>query len=140
MGITLWVTVLSVFTLLVLEKLAKRIYGAPLVRWQRLLLPVFMFGLLSWNLTEVLALGTWTETHPGEAAIRYASNQIRNPYELGLILGCFIALLFIPSLVGLSSTFWRVAHFSVLWWFFHLLWLFFVLFPLALFTGMPLQD
>ncbi len=136
MFITLWVTVLSLLALLALEKLAKRIYGTSLVRWQRWLLPVPMMAFLAANLDGVHSLGAWLETHPGHFAIRYAGNSAWD--TLRFAYPGMLGLLFIPCLQ--KSSFLRVAHFSILWWFFHLLWLFFVLFPLGLATGVPLRD
>ena len=85
----------------------------------------------------VLSLQAYLETHPNSSSpLRYPENQAWSAtrfFTFGL-LGIILLL------ISISSKLRHLLLLAPIFWLGYLLWLFLVWFPLALFTGVPLQN
>jgi hypothetical protein len=128
------VTVPTFFLLRHIQRTAESIYGEPLSRWSRLIIPIPIILFLAANLDGVLSFLAYTDQHPVAVWVRSSRYQAWNADRL-FYLG-LASLILLPFILD--------GHFSIRLslhvWIGHFLWLFFPLLPLALASGVPFRD
>ena len=88
------------------------------------------------NLDGVLSLQAWLETHPHGIAARYSENQAWNAdrFATAGLLGAAL----IPFLLCRRPL--QSVRIALIFWVGHLFWIFLVLAPLLLGTGLPFKQ
>jgi len=134
--LTAVVTGVSLLLILAIEHDAVRCIGGRLPFIRRILIPIPIISLLAGNLSRVWSLRCFLDEHLSAVPVSYSGNEAWSSDWIG-ILG-LVAALIMPWLLtgsakGVSNLVWLV-------WGGHFVWLVVAWLPLALLTGVPLQD
>ena len=133
--LTVFVTCLSMWLILAIERKAARLFGGRLPFYRRLLIPIPIVALLAANLSGVMSLGSYLQAHPETFPSRYPENLAWRSEGIGI---AGLALVFVTPWLLIGSV---KGAFEILCrvWIGHFLWVACPYWPLLLMTGVPLR-
>lgn len=136
MMLVCWVVLTGTLLIFGIEKDFARTTGGPLVWWRRWLIPLPVVLMLLSNIDGLLSLQAWLDAEPLRCfPYRYAENEAwSNHFGVRAFLSVFLIPFF------LCRRLVEIFRIGSLWVLGHLLWMMFVLIPLALVTGYPFKQ
>ena len=134
--ITLWCIVVSLLFVLAIERYAGHIRRSPLAAWRRWSIPLPIFLLAGGNLDGVFCLEAYLKAHPGVISFRDAKTDA---WHVDVLFSAgLLGMMILPLL--LSQSLKDARHIAPSIWILFFAWVVLVWCPMAVSTGVPLQD